>query len=344
MNTNMAASMVNLQTLRPSSLPLPSRFSIHDRFCTTSIPKIRINSNPSSNKSIRFPVISCCVNSTTEASTISSSPDETSTRHKELPPVQNKRKVYRKLLPGEAEGITEEMRFVAMKLRNRKLKVKNEKSDGSDKSDMEDAGSGKSDGEIDGSDDDVGGTNNQNIDEEVELWDPDLSGFLRYLVDSELLYSSIERLVDESQDVSFAYFRKTGLERSESFRKDIEVFRQENVAIPMPHPPAKKYVKYLEKLATESPPSFFSHLYNIYFAHITGGQVIAKQVSERILGGRELEICKWPGDPQVLLKSMREKFNALGQHWSREVKSRCLREAAKSYVYMGSIIRLIVCK
>ncbi|MFS7992899.1 putative Heme oxygenase (biliverdin-producing) [Helianthus anomalus] len=40
----------------------------------------------------------------------------------------------------------------------------------------------------------------------------------------------------------------------------------------------KKYVKYLEELAAQSPPLFFCHLYNIYFSHITGGQVIARKV------------------------------------------------------------------
>ncbi|PWA42337.1 heme oxygenase 2 [Artemisia annua] len=134
-----------------------------------------------------------------------------------------------------------------------------------------------------------------------------------------------------------AYFRNTGLERSESFTKDIEFISQQ-LTIPEPLFTSKKYVKYLEDLAAESPPLFFSHLYNIYFSHITGGQVIARKVcstniylfpkyigggkmgsssgrvSEKLLNGRELAICQWPGDPEVLLKNMREKLNALGQH------------------------------
>lgn len=75
-----------------------------------------------------------------------------------------------------------------------------------------------------------------------------------------------------------AYFRNTGLERSESFAKDIEWLGQQNVTIPEPLFTSKKYVKYLEEIAAQSPPLFFCHLYNIYFSHIAGGQVIARKV------------------------------------------------------------------
>lgn len=48
--------------------------------------------------------------------------------------------------------------------------------------------------------------------------------------------------------------------------------------IPPPSNPGVAYVKYLEGLVEKSPPLFLSHFYNIYFSHIAGGQVIAKQV------------------------------------------------------------------
>lgn len=255
--------------------------------------------------------------------------------------MKKKRKAYRKMRPGEAQGISEEMRFVAMRLREKKLKVKTKKPNENDgNSEMEDGGSDNSDRESDSSDDDDGGTNTENSDD--QSWEPEIDGFLRYLVDSKFLFNSIERLVDESQDVSFAYFRNTGLERSESFAKDIEWLSQQDYTIPEPLFTSKKYVTYLEELAAQSPPLFFCHLYNIYFSHIAGGQVIAKKVSEKLLQGRELEICKWPGDPEELLKGIRDKLNALGQHWSRDEKNKCLKEASKCFMYMGTIIRLII--
>lgn len=80
---------------------------------------------------------------------------------------RRRRRRYRKEYPGEKKGITEEMRFVAMKLRN----------------------SGKP--------------------KEVEIegtWQPSLEGFLKYLVDTKLVFTTIERIVDDSTDVSCMYF------------------------------------------------------------------------------------------------------------------------------------------
>lgn len=75
-----------------------------------------------------------------------------------------------------------------------------------------------------------------------------------------------------------SYFRKTGLERSQGLSKDLEWFSQQNIVIPPPSTPGISYAEYLDKLANQCAPSFLSHFYNIYFAHVTGGQVIGKQV------------------------------------------------------------------
>ncbi|KAF5181533.1 Heme oxygenase 1 protein, partial [Thalictrum thalictroides] len=65
-------------------------------------------------------------------------------------------------------------------------------------------------------------------------------------------------------------------------------------------------------------------------------------VSEKLLDGRELEFCRWEGDELELLKDVRDKLNQLGEHWSRDDKNKCLREAAKSFRYLGQIVRLII--
>ncbi|KAJ0750754.1 putative Heme oxygenase (biliverdin-producing) [Helianthus annuus] len=149
-------------------------------------------------------------------------------------------------------------------------------------------------------------------------------------------------MMDLNLIITVAYFRNSGLERSESFAKDIKWLGQQDVTIPEPLFTSKKYVKYLEELAAQSPPLFFCHLYNIYFSHIAGGQVIARKVSEKLLEGKELAICTWPGDPEELLKGMRDKLNALAQHWSRDEKNKCLKETNKCFMYMGTLIRLII--
>ncbi|XP_062109315.1 probable inactive heme oxygenase 2, chloroplastic [Humulus lupulus] len=251
------------------------------------------------------------------------------------PPVIKKRLRYRRQYPGENVGITEEMRFVAMRLRNINGKnyTRNSDSDdddGKQKSTLsEDEESGASESESDG--DEMGGT-----------WKPSMEGFLKYLVDSQLVFSIVERIVDESEDVAYSYFRKTGLERSEAILKDLEWLRQKGMVIPEPTNVGVSYGKYLEELAEKSAPMFLCHFYNIYFSHIAGGQVIAKQVSENLLEGVELEFYRWEGEVPELLKGVREKLNTLGEHWSRDVKNKCLREASKSFKLLGQLVRLII--
>lgn len=175
-----------------------------------------------------------------------------------------------------------------------------------------------------------------------DTWQPSVEGFVKFLVDSQLVFNTIERIVDESDDVSYAYFRKTGLERSLGLSKDLEWFSQQDITIPDPSNPGISYAKYLEELAEKSAPLFLCHLYNIYFSHVAGGQVIAKQVSEKLFEGRELQFCTWEGNDNELLKGAREKLNMLGEHWTRDEKNKCLREATKVFRYMGQIVRLII--
>ncbi|KAH9624624.1 hypothetical protein KSS87_000779, partial [Heliosperma pusillum] len=199
----------------------------------------------------------------------------------------------------ESKGITEEMRFVVMNLKNSKgsgrLSVDSQPSDENHETKV-DAGDESS-------------------------WQPSLDGFLKYLVDSKLVFDVIED----------AYFRKTGLERSESLARDLKWFRQQNMLIPEPSSPGISYAAYLKELSQKSAPLFLCHFYNSYFSHIAGGQVIAKQVAEKLLGEKELDFYKWDNDAQELLKDVREKLNRLGEHWSRDDKNKCLKEATKSF-------------
>ncbi|KAJ7966649.1 Heme oxygenase 1 protein [Quillaja saponaria] len=247
------------------------------------------------------------------------------------PPVLKKRKRYRKEYPGESQGITEEMRFVAMRLRNINGKKYPDPKNQSGNGDAQESPGSEVEEE---GDDENGG--------QGDTWYPSMEGFLKYLVDSKLVFSTVERIIDETSDVAYAYFRKTGLERSENLSKDLEWFSQQDIMIPEPSTPGVSYAKYLEELAEKSAPLFLSHFYNIYFSHIAGGQVIAKKVSEKLLKGRELEFNSWEGDVPELLKGVRDKLNMLGEHWSRDDKNKCLREATKSFRFMGQIVRLII--
>ncbi|XP_072971139.1 probable inactive heme oxygenase 2, chloroplastic [Typha angustifolia] len=283
--------MVPCIAAAPPFTPFPSKFQL--------FPKPNLPSNP-----YKF------TRSFALSSSSSSSPPPTITTTP-TGPVVRKRKRYRKPYPGENEGIVEEMRFVAMRLRN--------SSNGRGREEEENKG------------------------EELEdAWRPSMEGFVKYLVDSKLVFDTLEHIVDESSDVAYVYFRKTGLERSTSLSNDLEWFKQQEIVIPEPSSPGVTYASYLKELAESSAPSFLCHFYNIYFAHVTGGLGIGRKVCGKLLEGKELEFYKWDGDVQVLLKDVREKLNKLGEHWTREEKNKCLREAAKSFRFSGQIIRLII--
>ncbi|KAG4148068.1 hypothetical protein ERO13_D05G263500v2 [Gossypium hirsutum] len=279
------------------------------------------------------PTILRCSNS----STISSTTNGNNNNMAGLP-VKKKRKRYRKQYPGENEGITEEMRFVAMRLRN----IKGKKVSSDCVSDSEtDTENTPSDQEKEDDSETVKSDENGG-DGEAETWSPTMEGFLKYLVDSKFVFNTIERIIDESDDVAYAYFRKTGLERSAGLSKDLEWFSQRDLVVPEPSNPGVSYVNYLEELAEKSAPLFLSHFYNIYFSHIAGGQVIARKVSDQLLEGTELEFYKWKGDVQESLKDVRKNLNMLGEHWSRDDRNKCLKEAAKSFKFLGQIVRLII--
>ncbi|MBA0877903.1 hypothetical protein Goshw_025221 [Gossypium schwendimanii] len=274
------------------------------------------------------PTILRCSNS----STISSTTNGNNNNMAGLP-VKKKRKRYRKQYPGENEGITEEMRFVAMRLRNIKGKKVSSDSVSDSETDTENTPSDQEKEE----DSETVKSGENGGDGEAETWSPTMEGFLKYLVDSKFVFNTIERIVDESDDVAYAYFRKTGLERSAGLSKDLEWFSQRDLVVPEPSNPGVSYVNYLEELAEKSAPLFLSHFYNIYFSHIAGGQVIARKVSDQLLEGTELEFYKWEGDVQESLKDVRKNLNMLGEHWSRDDRNKCLKEAAKSFKFLGQI-------
>ncbi|KAL6878228.1 hypothetical protein ACP4OV_012398 [Aristida adscensionis] len=278
----------------------------------------------------------------------------------EAPPAEKptpKPRRYPKQYPGEAVGVAEEMRFVAMRLRNPKRTTLK------DKTGAEDAGAEASEQEEEEAeeDDDL-----KEQEEELEgefqegEWMPSVEGFVRYLVDSKLVFDTVERIVAESTDVAYlcrlvcklinssktdcfyVYFRKSGLERSDSIAKDLDWFREQGIAIPEPSTSGSTYATYLTELAESCAPAFLSHYYNIYFAHTTGGVAIGNKISKKILDGRELEFYKWDTDVENLLKNAREKLNELSKHWTRKDRNLCLKEAAKCFQYLGKIVRLII--
>ncbi|KAK9269101.1 hypothetical protein L1049_001001 [Liquidambar formosana] len=215
----------------------------------------------------------------------------------------------KKRYPGESKGFVEEMRFVAMKLHTRDQAKEGEK-------------------EPQG--------------QPLAKWEPTIEGYLRFLVDSKLVYDTLEGIVEKAPFPSYAEFRNTGLERSEKLAKDLEWFKEQGHAIPEPSSPGVTYARYLEELSEKDPQAFLCHFYNIYFAHSAGGRMIGRKVAEMILNKKVLEFYKWDGDLSQLLQNVREKLNRVAESWTREEKDHCLEETEKSFKHSGDILRLIL--
>ncbi|KAK1299388.1 hypothetical protein QJS10_CPB14g01052 [Acorus calamus] len=217
--------------------------------------------------------------------------------------------IPKKRYPGEAKGFVEEMRFVAMKLHTR-----DQAKEGEKESDAQPIGK----------------------------WEPSVEGYLRFLVDSKVVYDTVESIVEKAVYQWYAEFRHTGLERSEKLAKDLEWFKEQGHDIPEPSAPGTTYAHLLEELAENDPQAFICHFYNVYFAHSAGGRMIGKKVAEKILDNKELEFYKWDGELSQLLQNVREKLNRVAEGWSREEKNHCLDETEKSFKHSGEILRLIL--
>ncbi|KAJ6912965.1 hypothetical protein NC651_015439 [Populus alba x Populus x berolinensis] len=243
----------------------------------------------------------------------------------------------KKRYPGEAKGFVEEMRFVAMKLHTREQAKEGEK-------------------EV-----------KEKEEQAVRKWEPTIDGYLKFLVDSKLVYDTLEGIVEKAVFPFYAEFRNTGLERSEKLAKDLEWFKEQGYTIPEPSSPGVTYSQILQELSEKDPQAFICHFYNIYFAHSAGGRMIGRKecafplvncglvcikvvwqqlcgynpvrcliqalVAEQLLEKKELEFYKWDGDLSQLLQNVRDKLNKVAEpHAPKSFNPKNI-QAAKSCPY-----------
>ncbi|KAJ0954714.1 putative Heme oxygenase (biliverdin-producing) [Helianthus annuus] len=173
-------------------------------------------------------------------------------------------------------------------------------------------------------------------------WEPTIDGYLKFLVDSKLVYDTLDKILLKADFPEYAEFRNTGLERAGNLAKDLNWFKEQGHVIPEPLSPGLDYSVYVEELSKNDPQAFICHFYNTYFAHTAGGRMIGKKVAAKILNGKELQFYKWDGDLSQLLQNVREKLNKVAENWTRDEKNRCLQETEKSFKFNGEILHLIV--
>jgi heme oxygenase len=219
--------------------------------------------------------------------------------------------------PGEKKGFVEEMRFVAMKLHTREQAPKEGEKKPEPKPEQQ----------------------------PVQRWEPTKEKYLKFLVESKVVYEAMEEIVASGASPQYEAFVNTGLERTEGLSKDIAWLEATHgLKAPVADGPGAEYAAFLKDLAERSPPEFICHFYNVYFAHSAGGKMIGRKVSEMILDGKELEFYKWDsakGGLEGSLTAVKEKLNAAAERWSREEKDRCLEETGKSFQMSGALLRLI---
>ncbi|KAG7588330.1 hem oxygenase-like multi-helical [Arabidopsis suecica] len=173
--------------------------------------------------------------------------------------------------------------------------------------------------------------------DQVSSWNFTIEGYLKFLVDSKLVFETLERIINESTLQAYAGFKNTGLERTENLSRDLEWFKEQGYEIPESMANGKAYSQYLKNIAEKDPPAFICHFYIINFAHSAGGRMIGTKVSEKILDNKELEFYKWDGQLSELLQNLSEELNKVAELWTREVKNHCLAEAEISFNPPGEL-------
>eukprot|EP00891_Asterochloris_glomerata_P001087 jgi/Astpho2/1087/e_gw1.00019.8.1_t len=201
-----------------------------------------------------------------------------------------------------AAGFVEEMRFVAMKLHTKDQAPKE------------------------------GGK--EAAKQPFQQWKPTKEGFLRFLVESKVVYDTIERVIQEAPRPEFKRFQDSGLERAGPLEQDIQHLSQEyNLQVPQPAEdgPGRAYARLLSDLARDKPEVFICHFYNTYFAHTAGGRMIGAKVSSMVLDNKQLQFYKYRSDVKQLLENVRDQINEVADGWTREQKDHCLEETEKAF-------------
>lgn len=174
---------------------------------------------------------------------------------------------------------------------------------------------------------------------------PTREGYLQFLVESKVVYDTLETTIAEAASPQFTGFQNSGLERSEALAKDIAWMRDTyDLEVPEPKEdgPGIEYSRLLREFATNDPPAFICHYYNTYFAHTAGGRMIGNKVASMCLDSAELEFYKYEGDLTQKLEAVRGEINSLAESWTAEQRQRCLDSTMDSFKYSGSIMQAIM--
>merc|ERR1712039_92408 len=181
--------------------------------------------------------------------------------------------------------------------------------------------------------------------EQQQKFAPTREGYLSYLVESKVVFDTLESIMAGAEHPLYVTFQNTGLERGSALEKDIaELSKEYGLEVPVPTDdgPGRTYAGLLKDLASKDPAAFMCHFYNQYFAHTAGGRMIGKRVSDSLLDGKQLAFYEYEGNMGELLEGVRTNIDATAEGWSREQKDHCLEETEKSFKYGGALLRCMM--
>lgn len=169
------------------------------------------------------------------------------------------------------------------------------------------------------------------------VWQPQMIHYLQFLVDSLVVYETIEQISEEYPVL--APFKDTKLERSKALRKDIAwIGENYGLTVPKPGVHGPGYASHLRELAKTNMPKYMCHYYNHMFAHTAGGRMIGKKYSDMFFDGKVLDFYQWEGEVKDHMKATVSKVDEIANTWSPDEKQACLDETAMSFRYSGALM------
>eukprot|EP00470_Lotharella_oceanica_P006918 CAMPEP_0170180810 /NCGR_PEP_ID=MMETSP0040_2-20121228/23095_1 /TAXON_ID=641309 /ORGANISM="Lotharella oceanica, Strain CCMP622" /LENGTH=224 /DNA_ID=CAMNT_0010425587 /DNA_START=76 /DNA_END=750 /DNA_ORIENTATION=+ len=176
----------------------------------------------------------------------------------------------------------------------------------------------------------------------ISQWEMKKESVLRFLVDSKVIHSTLDRLVSEYPELSKLNEASSRIRRVPAIDDDIANIVSENpeLEVPAPGVDAVEYAQKLEQLAQDARPAFICHFYNTHFAHAAGGRMIGKLISDRLFDGETLEFYKYGGaEPKELLEQVRVEIDNLANGWNPDERQMCVEETANAFKGAGTVLK-----
>jgi len=168
-------------------------------------------------------------------------------------------------------------------------------------------------------------------------YSPTHMDYLRFLVDSNAVYVTLEEIVNGSDKL--ARLRNSGLERTQALEKDI-AWMCDKYGLEKPDVgiAGKGYAKKLKSISGDDDiPEFMCHYYNTYFAHLAGGRMMGKHFSKSLLDGETLEFYKWGENVNALKPRLKNQIEELALEWSREERDQCINATMGAFQGGGQV-------